>query len=77
MLLVLLIIFMSEKRLDSANRKRFYGAISTCILCLLLDIASTVLIKLYRDGSVHELVAIFARKIYLISIAQQVYQGFL
>ena len=77
MLLVLLIIFMSEKRLDSANRKRFYGAISSCILCLLLDIASTVLIKLYRDGLVHELVAIFARKIYLISIAQQVYQGFL
>ena len=77
MLLVLLIIFMSEKRLDSANRKRFYGAIFTCILCLLLDIASTVLIKLYRDGLVHELAAIFARKIYLISIAQQVYQGFL
>ena len=78
MLLVLLLTIASERSPNSQTRKRFYGAILTCILCLSLDIASLLLMRFSKNGGpVPEIVANYARKIYFVSLAQQAYQAFL
>ena len=76
MLLILLLIFIREKGLDSVSRQRYERALLSCIFCLTMDILSVYLIydAVFEGGYVF-----FARivcKFYVLLLMYQAYQGF-
>ncbi len=77
MLLILLLIFIKEKGLDSFSRQRYQRALLSCIFCLTVDILSIYLIydAIYQGGYI--LFAKVVCKLYVLLLVYQAYQGFI
>ena len=77
MLLVILVLFREAGGLRLSNRKLYWYALLSSVLCLSLDILSIVGIWGATAGGFPTWAAQIVCKLYVISLAFQTYQGFL
>lgn len=76
MLVIVILIFITQKSINYTSRRRFLFAALSCVVCLILDITSIVFIYLAEEGRVSPDVTAIVCKLYLFSLVQQSYQGF-
>ena len=79
MLVILLLLYVREKNLDTTSRRLFFRALLSCIICVSLDIISVLVIN-GATAPEHTFPDLFTKivcKIYVISLIIQSYQGFL
>ena len=77
MLLVLLVSFLKEKRLDLSSRRLFFWALISCLVCIAMDILSILGIHWTVYGTFPAEAARLLCKLYVISLLLLCYQGFL
>jgi hypothetical protein len=74
---ILLVLSLSEKSLEITSRQRFLTTLSSCMVCLALDILSIVAITNVGSGSTTLFLTMVICKSYIISLILQAYEGFL
>lgn len=77
LLLVLLVIFLKEKKLQVVNSKLFFVAILSCLVCIFFDIASIVFIHEAVYNGFSDVITKLVCKMYLGTLIIQGYQGFI
>ncbi len=76
MLVVVFVIFTNERALDLSSRRLYFYALVSCIIALMLDIASIVGISAAANGAIPPIAAQAICKLYVMALVFQSYEGF-
>jgi len=77
LLVIIMLLFIKEKKLGITNSKLFFFALISCIVCEVFDIASIIAIHEAVYNGFSDIITKITCKLYLCSLVLQGYQGFL